>query len=131
MVFGKTTLPSQLYMISTNMYVKVLIRIYPLTELCSCNLTFQAFDMVNHDKLLKGLNDSDLPPHLKRWLNCYLRGRQSKVQFRNKLSTSRNVRTGVPQGAVTSPLLFCFYLANIPDPPEDIFIIQYADDICI
>jgi hypothetical protein len=78
----------------------------------------KAFDMVNHDKLLKGLNDSDLPPHLKRWMNCYLRGRQSKVQFRNKTSTSRNVRTGVPQGAVTSPLLFSFYLANLPAPPE-------------
>ena len=91
----------------------------------------KAFDMVNHDKLLKGLDSSDLPPHMKRWLNCYLKGRQSKVQFRNKLSSSRNVRTGVPQGAVTSPLLFCFYLANIPDPPEDIYIIQYADDISI
>jgi hypothetical protein len=91
----------------------------------------KAFDMVNHDKLLKGLNDSDLPPHLKRWMNCYLRGRQSKVQFRNKTSTSRNVRTGVPQGAVTSPLLFSFYLANLPTPPEGISIIQYADDISI
>ncbi len=26
----------------------------------------KAFDMVNHDKLLKGLDSSDLPPHMKR-----------------------------------------------------------------
>ena len=91
----------------------------------------KAFDMVSHDKLINGLNDSDLPPHLKRWLNCYLRGRQSKVQFRNTTSTSRNIRTGVPQGAVTSPLLFSFYLAKLPLPPEGISIIQYADDISI
>ena len=91
----------------------------------------KAFDMVNHDKLLKGLDETDLPPHLKRWMNCYMKGRQSKVQFRNVKSTSRNVRAGVPQGAVTSPLLFSFYLALLPIPPEGISIIQYADDISI
>ena len=41
------------------------------------------------------------------------------------------MRTGVPQGAVTSPLLFSFYLSKIPRPPDHIKIIQYADDISI
>ena len=91
----------------------------------------KAFDMVNHDKLINGLNETSLPGHIKRWLNCYLRGRQSCVQFRNKKSSSRNVRTGVPQGAVLSPLLFSFYLAKIPLPPKGIEIVQYADDISI
>ena len=58
----------------------------------------KAFDMVNHDKLIKDLNESSLPSFVKRWLSCYLRGRQSTVNFRNKTSTSRNVRIGVPQG---------------------------------
>lgn len=43
----------------------------------------------------------------------------------------RNVKTGVPQGAVTSPVLFNFYLALLPVPPEGIHIIQYADDISV
>ena len=91
----------------------------------------KAFDMVNHDKLLKDLNRSSLPPFLKRWMNCYLHGRQSRVMFRNKTSSTRNVKTGVPQGAVTSPILFNFYLCNLPLPPDGIRIIQYADDISI
>jgi hypothetical protein len=91
----------------------------------------KAFDMVNHAKLLKDLNRSSLPPHIKRWMNCYLHGRQSKVSFRDKTSTTRNVKTGVPQGAVTSPILFNFYLCNLPLPPNGIRIIQYADDISI
>jgi hypothetical protein len=91
----------------------------------------KAFDMVNHDKLIADLDESELPSHLKRWFSNYLRGRQSKVNFRNTLSSSRNVRAGVPQGAVTSPILFNFYLRNLPRPPDSIKVIQYADDISI
>ncbi len=91
----------------------------------------KAFDMVNHDKLLKDLNQSNIPGALKRWFCCYLKGRQSKVNFRNHLSKSRNVRAGVPQGAVTSPILFNFYLRHLPNPPKNIVVVQYADDISI
>ena len=87
--------------------------------------------MVSHDKLLNDLNKSTLPPFVKRWLSCYLRGRQSKANFRNKQSKSRNVRTGVPQGAVILPILFNFYLKDLPFPPPGIKEIQYADDISI
>ena len=54
-----------------------------------------------------------------------------KVSFRNKLSSSRKVLTGVPQGAVSSPISFNFYLANLPPAPPGIKVIQYADDISI
>ena len=91
----------------------------------------KAFDMVNHDKLLKDLEDTNLPPCLKRWFCCYLKGRQSTVNFRNQTSKHRNIRAGVPQGAVTSPILFNFYLRNLPKPPDNIQVVQYADDISI
>ena len=91
----------------------------------------KAFDMVSHSKLLQDLNNSTLPPALKRWFNAYLHGRQSTVKFRNCSSKTRNVRFGVPQGAVSSPTLFNFYLTKLPVPPSGIKIIQYADDISI
>ena len=91
----------------------------------------KAFDMVSHAKLLKDLNGSTLPPAIKRWFNAYLHGRQSTVKFRNCTSKTRNVRFGVPQGAVSSPILFNFYLAKLPNPPRGIKVIQYADDISI
>ena len=100
------------------------------TVLLQIDLT-KAFDMVSHSKLLDDLNNSTLPPSIKRWLNSYLHGRQAKVNFRNKTSSSRNVRTGVPQGAVISPVLFNFYLTKMPSPPPNLKIIQYADDISI
>ena len=91
----------------------------------------KAFDMVSHEKLLKDLNQTTLPEPIKRWLNCYLHGRQSRVQFRNETSSARNVKSGVPQGAVTSPLLFNFYISLLPVPPSGVYIVQYADDISV
>ena len=91
----------------------------------------KAFDMVSHNKLLKDLNTTTLPPEFKRWFGCYLHGRQSRVLFRNETSTARNVRTGVLQGAVTSPILFNFYLANLPPPPAGVAVMQYADDMSV
>ena len=91
----------------------------------------KAFDMVSHDKLLKDLGQSNMPEFLKRWFCCYLKGRQSRVNFRNTTSKSRNVRAGVPQGAVTSPILFNFYLRFLPNPPSNVQVVQYADDISI
>ena len=87
--------------------------------------------MVSHVKLLQDINRSTLPPFVKRWLSCYLHGRQSKVNFRGQMSNSRNVRTGVPQGAVSSPILFNYYLSQLPSPPQGLKVIQYADDISI
>ena len=93
----------------------------------------KAFDMVNHDKLLSDINNTTLPGATKRWLSTYLRGRQSKVSFRDTTSKFWNLRTGVPKGAVTSPLLFSFYLTKLlmPLPQSKIKLIQYANDICI
>ena len=91
----------------------------------------KAFDMVSHEKLLKDLNNTTLPDHLKRWFKTYLNGRQSRVMFRNELSGARNVRAGVPQGAVTSPILFNFYLSNLPTAPAGIKLVQYADDMSV
>jgi len=87
--------------------------------------------MVSHEKLLKDLNNTTLPDSLKRWFCCYLHGRQSRVNFRNTTSSARNVKTGVPQGAVTSPILFNFYLHNLPTPPAGVKVVQYADDISV
>jgi hypothetical protein len=91
----------------------------------------KAFDMVNHDKLLEDLNSTSLPGALVRWFCCYLKGRQSRVLFRDCLSPSRNVHTGVPQGAVSSPKMYNFYVKDIPVPPEGVEVTMYADDVSI
>ena len=60
-----------------------------------------------------------------------MQNRQAKVNFWQKESKSRKVKTGVVQGGVLSPELFNYYLADFPTPPPNIKLIKYADDITI
>ena len=72
-----------------------------------------------------------LPPATARWLSCYLKGRKSKTCFRGVKSTSRKVKTGVPQGSKLSPSLFSFYIANMPRPTDPVKRVCYADDLTV
>ena len=54
-----------------------------------------------------------------------------KLNSEARLPSSRNCKTGVPQGAVSSPILFNFYMSALPTPPDRVKTIQYADDISI
>ena len=90
-----------------------------------------AFDTVCHNNLLSKINRSQLPPATARWLSCYLRGRQATTCFRGVKSTSRKVNTGVPQGSKLSPLLFSFYIADMPIPTDPVKQVCYADDLTV
>lgn len=88
----------------------------------------KAFDTVCHEQLLKDLLHLNISCVLKKFLCSYLRGRQQYTEFRGHKSKCRVVRQGVPQGGVLSPALFNLYLSSMPDPPDGIVLISYADD---
>ena len=67
-------------------------------SVCGHTLT-AAFDTVSHDTLISKIVGSSLPPAITQWLSCYLRGRQAATSFRGTKSSTRIVRTGVPQGS--------------------------------
>lgn len=62
-----------------------------------------AFDTVSLDILLSDILASNIPWQIKRWLNTYVSGRQTYVEFRNKKSTCRRMKQGVPQGGGPLP----------------------------
>lgn len=100
------------------------------TVIVTLDLT-RAFDFVDTATLLQNLADSSLDRGITRCLAAYLRGRQSKVSFRENWSKTRVQRCGVPQGGVLSPALFNAYLSSLPQPAEPVKIISYADDIMV
>ena len=61
----------------------------------------------------------------------YLSNRKQFVRIDNTCSGVRDVKSGVPQGSLLGPLMFCIFINDLPDAMKfsDPFII--ADDLKI
>ena len=90
-----------------------------------------AFNTVSHDILISKIAGSSLPPAITRWLSYYLRGRQAATSFRGNKSSTRIVRTSVPQGSRLSAALFNYYIADMPKPTTPVKRVCYADNITV
>ena len=88
----------------------------PHRTVCVAIYITAAFDTVSHDTLISKVAGSSLPPAITRWLSCYLRGRQPATSFRGTKSSTRIVRTGVPQRSMLSLSLFNYYISDMPRP---------------
>ena len=78
----------------------------PHRTVCVVIYLTAAFDTVSHDTLIYKISGSSLTPGITQWLSCYMRGRQTATSFRRTKSSTRIVRTGVPQGSKLLHSLF-------------------------
>lgn len=92
-----------------------------------------AYDNVQFHILSGKLIKANCPSRIVIFLNNWLRERSTQFIINNKDPVlERTVRKGLPQGAVLSPLLYDIYTANITkDIPDNIRVVQFADDIAI
>ena len=91
----------------------------------------KAFDTVDHHQLMSIIEGLGLADGFVKWIMDYLTDRKQFVEFNNQQSDLRHITSGVPQGAVLSPILFCVFISSLSVLKDNNSIIKYADDIIL
>ena len=89
-----------------------------------------AFDMVNHQLLIKTLQQLGIRGTMLHWFSTYLVGRLQRIKVNGVTSQPKLLDCGVPQGSVLGPILFTIYTASLGQlfRQLDVQYHFYADD---
>ena len=83
----------------------------------------KAYDLINHNKLLKNFMNIGVRPSSIRWFATYLQGRRQMCTFINQKSECKSLKGGIPQGSKLGPLAFIkinqLLKANVVETPND------------
>ena len=88
----------------------------------------KAFDSVDHQILLRKLQDVGASTSVLQWFNSYLTNRYQVVRIHSTVSNPLPIEYGVPQGSILGPLLFSIYVNDLPEAPRNCSTECYVDD---
>ena len=88
----------------------------------------KAFDLVNHEILLKKLSKYKICNTSLSWFKSYLESRQQNIQNDQGMSSYANIMSGVPQGSILGPTLFLLFINDMPLLLKYCYSDLFADD---
>ena len=87
----------------------------------------KAFDLVDHNILLRKLADMDVPSFLVKWAASFLFNRQQQVKIGQHVSKPVSLNAGCPQGTLFGPLAFVSHINDLCFPKPSIHV-KFVDD---
>jgi hypothetical protein len=88
----------------------------------------KAFDTAWIYGLLYKLTLPNFPSYIVHKISSYLRGRTFEPTFQMATSSRPDMRAGVAQGGLISPVLFSLYVNDMPPSSHHVVLALYADD---
>ena len=96
---------------------------------CICTDFQKAFDKVPHKRLIKKIENYGIANPILNWIEDFLSRRYQRVSIEGEISNRMEDTSGipVPHGSVLDPMLFVFYINDLPDVVESEAYL-FADD---
>ena len=91
----------------------------------------KAFDKIPHASIIDAALRFHLPAQAITWISSFLSDRQQRVRFGETFSCWSTITSGVPQGSVLSPILFCMVVNDFSSVCSNSLCVKYADDFTI